>query len=402
MGTVKEASPSTSRVVAAKGEIRIGRKTSRPALGDQFVKVHKVFISLIAFFLTLGPICPRLLCGDRSEEASPDLQFDIQLDIQLDLQLPEEQNPLPPESNAAEDRGLAEMPVLVELKDAPAILANANLIPALFEPIEPAPIIDDPLFGKPERRPRWRDIPLGFAADQKAIWTGPFRAGPNHLGFTAAALGTTAGLAGLVDRRVGQSITGSPTGSGYNFSHTVGTYSGTYAVLGVPTALYFAGRLSGNERARGTGILAVRAVLNTQLVVQALKTTFQRPRPTDTDPNLPNYNSEGTFFAGGNSFPSGHAAGAWSAATVIARQYHGQTWVKVAAYGGASFVAANRVTARRHFPADAFLGSVIGHLIGRYVSRQYEERENPNVPIWQLSPYVPKGGGAAVSFTLEF
>ncbi len=356
------------------------------------MQVQKLFISLLAFFLTMGLFCPPLFCGDRSQEVSPDLQFGIQ----LDMQLPEARNPLPPDSGSAENSGLAEM------KDAPAILGNANLSPAPFEPIEPAPIIDDPLFGKPARRPRWSDIPLEFAEDQKAIWTGPFRAGPNHLGFTAAALGTTAGLAGLVDRRVGQSITSSPTGSGYTFSHTVGAYSGTYATLGVPTALYVAGRLSGNERARGAGILGVRAVLNTQLVIQTLKTTFQRPRPTDTDPNLQNHNSDGAFFAGGSSFPSGHAAGAWAAATVMARQYRDQAWVKFTAYGAASFVAANRITARRHFPADAFLGSVIGHLIGRYVSRKYEERENPHAPMWQLSPYVPKGGGAAVSFTLEF
>ena len=92
MGAVKGTPPSASRVVAAEGEIRTGRKSSRMALGDQ-VQLQKLFISLIAFFLTMGLFCPPLFCGDRSREVSPDLQFGIQLDIPL----PEARNPLPPE-----------------------------------------------------------------------------------------------------------------------------------------------------------------------------------------------------------------------------------------------------------------------------------------------------------------
>jgi membrane-associated phospholipid phosphatase len=79
-----------------------------------------------------------------------------------------------------------------------------------------------------------------------------------------------------------------------------------------------------------------------------------------------------TFFSGGkspfkgSSFPSGHAAGAFSVATVIAHRYGKHRWVPWVAYGFATAVSLSRVTTLSHFPSDVFLGAALGYTITRY------------------------------------
>src|SRR6266581_4407514 len=53
------------------------------------------------------------------------------------------------------------------------------------------------------------------------------------------------------------------------------------------------------------------------------------------------------------SFPSGHASGAFAAASVFAGMYREQhPWVPWLAYGMASLVAVSRVALGHHFPTD--------------------------------------------------
>ena len=83
-----------------------------------------------------------------------------------------------------------------------------------------------------------------------------------------------------------------------------------YTTGGIAGAFYLAGRLTGNARARETGLLGAEALIDSGIDVQLLKTITRRPRPIVDD-------ASGEFFEeeGGNAFPSGHAISAWSLAT---------------------------------------------------------------------------------------
>jgi membrane-associated phospholipid phosphatase len=61
----------------------------------------------------------------------------------------------------------------------------------------------------------------------------------------------------------------------------------------------------------------------------------------------------------------------WTIASTIAHQYHSIP-LDIALYGLASTVSVTRVTSAEHFPADVFVGSVLGYLIGNYVAHKPE------------------------------
>jgi len=170
----------------------------------------------------------------------------------------------------------------------------------------------------------------------------------------------------------------------------------TFSLIGVAAGSYVLGHLTHNEHLRETGFLAGEAGLNSYLVAFAFKEATRRERPYQG-------NGHGDFFAGGASFPSEHSAAAWSVASVIAHEYPG-TLTQIAAYGLASAVTLTRVTAKQHFPSDAFVGSVLGWYFGRQVYRAHHDPELGGAPWGSLldgkaegardpanmaSPYVP-------------
>src|SRR5579863_1384818 len=160
-------------------------------------------------------------------------------------------------------------------------------------------------------------------------------------------------------------------------SKSISDYT-TFSLIGAAAGAYVLGHLTHNDHLRETGFLAGEAGLNSFLTAYAFKEITQRPRPYEG-------NGHGSFFQGGGSFPSEHSAAAWSVASVIAHEYPG-TMTQIAAYGLASLVTVTRVTAKQHFPSDAFVGSVLGWYFGRQVYRAHHD---------------PKlGGGAWGTFTM--
>jgi undecaprenyl-diphosphatase len=102
---------------------------------------------------------------------------------------------------------------------------------------------------------------------------------------------------------------------------------------------------------------ALAAVLTTSVVVSALKDLFDRQRPPEIDPGL------GSLVAipGNPSFPSGHAATAFAAATAIAIL---SPRMRPYALALAAAVALSRVYLRVHFPLDVLAGALIGVGLG--------------------------------------
>src|SRR5438046_10577956 len=115
------------------------------------------------------------------------------------------------------------------------------------------------------------------------------------------------------------------------------------------------------------GLCSADAAINSTAVTLLLKNAARRQRPFQT-------NGNGTFFQGGSSFPSEHAAIAWSVASVLAHEYPG-TLSQILAYGLATTVSATRVTGQQHFTSDVIIGSALGWYFGRQVYRAHHDTD---------------------------
>src|SRR6266513_2238293 len=114
--------------------------------------------------------------------------------------------------------------------------------------------------------------------------------------------------------------------------------AGVAALVGGAGGMWVMGHASHNEHWSETGFLAGEAALNSLVAVESFKYTLRRERPYQG-------NGSGPFFqSGGTSFPSEHAAAAWSVAGVIAHEYPGP-FTKIMAYGLASLVSVSRAKA---------------------------------------------------------
>ena len=200
-----------------------------------------------------------------------------------------------------------------------------------------------------------------FAQDQKAIWTSP-----THVRLVDAdwlvPLGATMGIMLATDTEYSRNLSNSSTRLKYSgdFSN-----AGIGAFAAVGAGFYFMGKITHDEHKRETGLLAGEAALDSLVPVYAFKYAFGRERPLQD-------NFQGNFFSGGGSFPSEHAALAWSIATVIAHEYPGPL-TEMLAYGAASAIGFSRITAKQHFPTDVLVGSAIGWFVGQYVYRTHHD-----------------------------
>jgi membrane-associated phospholipid phosphatase len=205
--------------------------------------------------------------------------------------------------------------------------------------------------------------------DQASIWKFPWQVAHRH--HWKPALAFTAATVGLVEL--------DPHDTPY-FRHT-GTYSGfnqTFSSLNTglgeglfPVALILAGHIQEDAYMERTALLAGEALADAEIVSEIMKNVGRRRRPRQ----IPPYGdfAHTWFKAGGGilinrgSFPSGHAIGAFSMATVIAERYHRHRWVPWVAYGLAALVGFSRITLQAHFPSDIFAGAILGYAISHYV-----------------------------------
>lgn len=218
------------------------------------------------------------------------------------------------------------------------------------------------------REVSWGTLPRDFLHDQKEIWLFPTQlAKGRHWLPTLAIVGGTAGL-----------IVADPHVMPYFRDHarnlddlndTFDAPITTAAVIALPASLMVAGYARHDPYQVGTALLAGEAYADSAVVDLAVKAITRRKRPSDVPPGE-SFND--TFFSGGkspfkgSSFPSGHAAGAFSVATVVAARYHNHRWVPWVVYGFATAVSFSRVTTSAHFPSDVFLGAALGYTITRY------------------------------------
>jgi membrane-associated phospholipid phosphatase len=212
-----------------------------------------------------------------------------------------------------------------------------------------------------------------LVSDQRSIWTSPSRlrwADGTWLFPLAAA---TAGFL-ATDKAVPPALTKDP--SSLNRYVKISDY-GLYSLIGAGGGLFLWSKISHDDHQRETGILAAEAAINGYATDTALKYAFGRERPYLGQ-------GQGDFFDHGDSFPSDHAALAWSIASVIAHEYPGPL-TQIAAYGLATAVSASRVMGEQHFPSDVVVGAAIGWLIGRAVYRAHHDPDLPGAATGDLA-----------------
>jgi membrane-associated phospholipid phosphatase len=218
------------------------------------------------------------------------------------------------------------------------------------------------------REVSWGSLPGDFLHDQKAIWLFPTQlAKGRHWLPTLAVVGGTAGLI-VADPHV-MPFFRSHARNIDDLNDTFDAPITTAEVIAVPASLMVAGYMRHDPYQVSTALLCGEAYADSAVVDLAVKAVTRRKRPSDVPPGG-SFND--TFFNGGkspfkgSSFPSGHAAGAFSVATVVAARYHNHRWVPWLAYGFATAISFSRVTTSAHFPSDVFLGAALGYTITRY------------------------------------
>ncbi len=181
---------------------------------------------------------------------------------------------------------------------------------------------------------------------------------------TATMAGLLFAVALLGDRgfrEEAQERRGNTTNSVASVANSLGEWRFVIPAL---SAGYLAGEVAGSRDLKRVILHAGAAAALATGVSSTLKYTIGRTRPSfagDPDQFRP--------FSGANSFPSGHTAVAFAIATSIADETD-DSWTDVALYTAATLTAMARVNDDRHWTSDVLIGGLIGHLSGRWVSRQ--------------------------------
>jgi len=128
---------------------------------------------------------------------------------------------------------------------------------------------------------------------------------------------------------------------------TLNAMGNFFFVGGASVATYLIGRASSRNELSNTGLYLTQAFLTQQLLTFIIKEAVDRRRPNGK--NL--------------SFPSGHAANAFTVASVLAVR-HGPK-IGIPAYVVASLIGVARVRTNKHFPSDVVAGATLGIIVGR-------------------------------------
>jgi membrane-associated phospholipid phosphatase len=137
------------------------------------------------------------------------------------------------------------------------------------------------------------------------------------------------------------------------------------ATLGV----FGAARMTPWDRFRASTYDVSQAVIVNLAYVFVIKAAAGRERPDGSNKQ---------------SFPSGHASDAFAVAAVLDRHY---SWrVSVPTYAVATFIAASRLAAEKHFLSDVTFGAAFGFGVGRTVVRR---NNRPPTPPGEPAPKVP-------------
>jgi membrane-associated phospholipid phosphatase len=210
-----------------------------------------------------------------------------------------------------------------------------------------------------------------IGADQKRIWKFPVMAARGEAWAPAlGVLGVTAALILLdpLDTPCFQQAGYQDTPVIRRMNRALSAGNMARVIWSVPLAFYIGGFLFRNSYAWRTGLLALEAAGDAQVIAITMKHIDRRMRPIevgcDGDFTRTWFGTKRFKLDGAGCFPSGHTASAFAVATVFAERY--PRFARVA-YGAAGTVGASRISTKAHFPSDVFLGAALGYSISHFV-----------------------------------
>jgi membrane-associated phospholipid phosphatase len=156
------------------------------------------------------------------------------------------------------------------------------------------------------------------------------------------------------DKKINARLINSSTDGLWKPGHIIGN---TAVIFGASAATYFFGRAKQYHRAQHLGMDLMEASLLSEGIVEGMKLIARRPRPIE----IGTAKQSPTF-----SFPSGHAAITFAAATVL--QQHLGYKAAIPTYAIASYVAMSRLHDNRHYASDVVFGAATGIVVGRTVT----------------------------------
>jgi membrane-associated phospholipid phosphatase len=238
----------------------------------------------------------------------------------------------------------------------PGRLAAATALLSILI-LDAAPILGQPAGSFPEAV---KDEVVRLGEDSVALVKAP---SSWDRGDWTLLAGTIAGAGGLMagDREAYRWAVRNQSPSRDDTARFVSKFGAEYSIV-LSAGLLAGGLVFGDPGVRDTGRDAIEASILTGLLTNVvLKPAFGRERPYDSD-------GATVFrpFSSNASFPSGHAAQAFTVASVISMRSDG--WVvPTVSYTVASLVAVSRVYQQAHFPSDVLVGAVLGTAVGRFV-----------------------------------
>ena len=211
--------------------------------------------------------------------------------------------------------------------------------------------------GDTERpKPLLKKLALNIVLDEKDIFTSPFHVNRHNALQWLIPLAVVGALIPN-DRRIANSLQNS--NGQVRWGSRVSNIGASYTLIPIVAGSYLYGAWRNNPKQREVGVLGSETLLDSLIVVEVMKEVFRRDRPDDKHP--------GDFWAGGSSFPSGHAIETWSIASLLDHEYKNKKIVGITAYALAGVVSAARIAARKHFAGDVVAGGTMGWFIGRHV-----------------------------------
>ena len=215
----------------------------------------------------------------------------------------------------------------------------------------------------------WKNLPIRILGDQKLVWLFPLHlAQGQHWLPTLGVVGTTGGLI-AADPHIMVHLR-NHTAAFDEFDEIFSTTNTGIATVLIPATFYLYGVVRKSSYSEQTALLAGEAYLDSAIPHVVMKLVSRRLRPNvvpaSSDYSDTFFRSKVSVFGKGSSFPSGHAAGIFSVATVIAERYRQHRWVPWVVYGLAGVISFSRVPTFSHFPSDVFIGAALGYTITRF------------------------------------
>ena len=217
-------------------------------------------------------------------------------------------------------------------------------------------------------------------SDVLHIWTSPVHAEARDW---IAAIGVAAGAVALLpeDDQIDSWIVRHQNAvivravSPFDEDHPeLGDLSTDRRLIPISAVLIASGMVSDNRKLREAGWGCLSAWGASSSIRTLMYTTISRERPS-----LNNGNQYAITTPGGDwnyhSFFAGHATNAWACTTFWNSRFH-MGLLEPVLYAGAAGITFSRMTDRRHWASDTWIGITAGYAMGRSVAARYAQRES--------------------------